>query len=98
MRERGSRSIEGVLDTFPGMSGQRDPVFSVDTIMSCQEPQSPKLLGVALTGMTLPKLSCHSCWAPWAGQVSLEHCLLYMHGLLTVTFMVPPKPGPPALC
>ena len=41
----GSWSNRGsLLDTFPGLSGQRDPAFAVDTIMSQQEAQSPKVL------------------------------------------------------
>lgn len=58
--ERGGwRNQESFLDTFPGLSGQRDPAFSVDIITGCQEPQSLQLLCVTSIGMILQKASYH---------------------------------------
>lgn len=38
IRERGGWSKGKFLDTFPGLSDQRDPALSVGTIVGCQEP------------------------------------------------------------
>ena len=40
---REGAGVMGGFGCLPSLSGQRDPGFSVDTTVGCQEPQPPKL-------------------------------------------------------